>query len=186
MKPARERLLDAADNLFYGSGIRATGIDSVIAEAEVAKATLYSAFGSKDELAARYLRRRSDEWFETIDATVAQQPEVEPVSVVFGLLAEWITEAGFNGCPCANAAAEQFSEGPVAEAIDDHRRRLHATFVAQLRAGFADATEEEVAEKARGLVMIYDGAITGALLDRANAASLAAQASALAGVLTSG
>ncbi len=185
MKPAPERLLDAADRLFYGRGIRATGIDAVIAEAEVAKATLYSAFGSKEEMAGRYLRRRSDAWFDTIDATVAQQPEVDPVTVIFGLLADWITEAGFNGCPCANAAAEQFSEGPVAEAIDDHRRRLHAAFVAHLRPKFGDATDEALAAKAQGLVMIYDGAITGALLDRASAAEIAAQATALAGVLVS-
>ena len=55
---ARERLLEAADRLFYRDGIRAAGVDTIIAEAGVAKMTLYSHFASKDQLIAEYLRRR--------------------------------------------------------------------------------------------------------------------------------
>src|SRR5207302_1048976 len=56
----RDRLLDAADRLFYQEGVRAVGIDRVLAEADAAKASLYQHFGCKDQLVASYLERRTD------------------------------------------------------------------------------------------------------------------------------
>ena len=58
----RQRILDVADELFYGHGIRAIGVDTIVARSGAAKTTLYAHFGSKDELVATYLRGRSERW----------------------------------------------------------------------------------------------------------------------------
>ena len=65
--PARERLLDAAEELFYERGIAATGVDAVLRRARVAPATLYAHFGGKDQLVASYLQRRHERWRATWD-----------------------------------------------------------------------------------------------------------------------
>ena len=62
LTPAGERLLEAASTLFYRRGIRAVGVDLIAETAGTTKKTLYDRFGSKDELVARYLRRRSQTW----------------------------------------------------------------------------------------------------------------------------
>lgn len=67
----RERLLDAAETLFYRDGIARTGVDAVLAEANVSTATLYAHFGSKDRLVAAYLLRRLDRWRRVWDDAVA-------------------------------------------------------------------------------------------------------------------
>ena len=69
--PARDRILDVADRLFYEQGIHAVGVDTVVAESQVAKTTLYSHFRSKDELIAAYLRRRSERWLVFVDDQLA-------------------------------------------------------------------------------------------------------------------
>src|SRR6266536_1631458 len=65
-RPARDRLLDAASELFYERGVHTAGIDTIIERAGVAKATLYSAFGSKEELIRAYLQRRHERRQERI------------------------------------------------------------------------------------------------------------------------
>jgi AcrR family transcriptional regulator len=68
---ARERLLAASDELFYRNGVHSTGIDAVIAKADVAKGSLYYIFGGKDELVAAYLRGRFETWQQSVDAAQA-------------------------------------------------------------------------------------------------------------------
>ncbi len=69
--PARERLLAAAEELFYEEGVHTVGIDRVIERAGVAKATLYSAFGSKDELVRAYLARHDQTWRRRLTSGLA-------------------------------------------------------------------------------------------------------------------
>ena len=70
-KKPRERILDAADELFYTRGIHAVGIDEIVARSGTAKTTLYAHFPSKDDLVASYLQRRSDDWRRHVDDELA-------------------------------------------------------------------------------------------------------------------
>ena len=70
----RDRLLDAADRLFYQEGVRAVGIDRILAEADAAKASLYQHFGCKDQLVASYLERRTVDARANIEAYLADTP----------------------------------------------------------------------------------------------------------------
>src|SRR4051812_34118147 len=108
----RERLLEAADRLFYSEGIESVGIDRVIAEAGVAKGSLYYVFGSKDELVRAYLEGRDAAWHEHLEGELKRRyrtPRTRLVGV-FEVLAEGCAEPGFRGCPFINASAE--SPGP--------------------------------------------------------------------------
>ena len=106
-RPARERLLVAADELFYEEGVHSVGIDRVIARAGVAKATLYHAFGSKDELVRAYLRRRhaARQARMTLNLARYDTPR-ERLLGVFDFLGEVFAEPGFHGCAFQNASAE--------------------------------------------------------------------------------
>src|ERR1700722_1936996 len=104
---ARERLLAAADELFYEEGIHTVGIDRIIEKAGVAKATLYSAFGSKDELIRAYLEGRFERRQERIARAMAPfDTPRERILAVFDSLGSYCAEPGFHGCAFMNASAE--------------------------------------------------------------------------------
>src|ERR1700760_2809534 len=104
---ARERLLDAADELFYEEGIHIVGIDRVIERAGVAKASLYSTFGSKDELVRAYLAGRAEARHQRIARHLARHTAPrDRVLAIFDALDEAIQTPGYRGCAFVNASAE--------------------------------------------------------------------------------
>ncbi len=159
----RERLLAAANELFYAEGIRTVGIDRIIERAGVAKASLYSAFGSKDELVRAYLAARSERRRQRIQAQIARhQSPRERILSVFDLLGDIVKEQGFRGCPFVNASAEGSREGPVAEACTASRAWLRELFVGEARALGAKDPDEI----GRRLALLYSAVIVNAAMDR--------------------
>ena len=161
----RERLLEVASRLFYAEGIHAVGVDRVVAEAGVAKATLYAHFAGKDELVAAYLARQSLWWVATVGQRAAQArsagADTSAVALVaFDVLAERAGTPGYRGCPFINAAAEMPGAGPVAEQVAAHRRRVRETFCALVGQRGSDPVLPGA------LVALYDGAMVAAHLDR--------------------
>ena len=161
---ARERLLAAADELFYQEGVHTVGIDRVIERAGVAKASLYSAFGSKEELVVAYLQGRAEERARRITDRMArhQDPRARILSI-FDLLGERVVEPGFRGCAFVNASAE----GPPG---DSKVRRACRGSREWLREIFTDLAGQlgapDPAQLGRQLVLLYDGAMLGASMDR--------------------
>ncbi len=156
---ARERLLDAATALFATHGIRAVGIDRVISEAGVARASLYSTFGSKDALVTAYLERLdARDRLRWEDAVAAVADPVDKIRAFFDLAIASAPARNYRGCQYLNAATEFPGEmdgmlAPVAE----HRAWLHSLLCGLLtEAGFADA--DALASRIR---MVYDGALAG-------------------------
>ena len=105
---ARQRLLDAAALLFRRDGIRAIGIDTVLAEAGVCKASLYRAFASKDELVAAFLVDTDTRYWQWFDRLMARHPDAprQQVRDLFAAVAEFTTRPDFRGCPFINTAVE--------------------------------------------------------------------------------
>src|SRR5258708_21337474 len=95
----RDRIVAAADRLFYSEGVRAVGIDRVLAEADAAKASLYAHFGCKDELIAVYLERRAAEARARIEAFVAETPPAQRALRFFDWVVGWTESRDFYGCP---------------------------------------------------------------------------------------
>jgi AcrR family transcriptional regulator len=99
---AQARILETAYELFSRNGVRAVGIDRIIAEAKIAKATLYRHFASKEDLVLAFLdlreQRWTREWLEAETERLARTPQ-ERVLTVFDALDEWFHRADFEGCP---------------------------------------------------------------------------------------
>ena len=176
-RPARDRLLDAASELFYEHGVHTVGIDTIIERAGVAKASLYSAFGSKEELVRTYLEARH----ASRRATVLAEMELhdDPGRKLLALLDVLVTtvkQPQFRGCAFANASAESGPDSAAAEVTRKARAWLLGVMAEQATAlGVADP-----AGLARQLTLLYDGALAQSRLDRGPAAATAAKAAAQA------
>ena len=169
----RQRLLAAASALFYTEGIASVGIDRIIEYAGVAKGTLYSTFGSKDELVRAYLRARHAATRERMERELATRYPTarERLVGVFEVQGLSFTDPGFRGCAFVSANAETSPGHAVEEVTDEYRAWVHGLFfdLAQ-EAGAGDPKG-----LARQLALLYDGAGIGAWLDRDPGAEAAAR-----------
>jgi AcrR family transcriptional regulator len=171
---ARERLLAAANELFYAEGVHTVGIDRVIERAGVAKASLYNTFGSKDELVRAYLEARHRRMAERIARHLARYTDPrDRVLSVFEAQGELFAEPGFRGCAFASASAESPGE-LVEQASGDYRRWVRALLTDL--AGKAGVQAPEIL--GRKLHMIYDGASLSARTDRDPAVAAGARSAA--------
>lgn len=170
---ARERLLSAANQLFYEEGVRGVGIDRVIERAGVAKASLYSSFGSKEELVRSYLGARHDARRARLEAKLAGYPTAEEKLLgVFDLLAEITGDPAFRGCAFLRADAEALPGGAVKEMCDLSRGWLRGVMLDLAReAGVADPQR-----LTRRLVLLYDGVTVAVQMDGDRTAALEARA----------
>jgi AcrR family transcriptional regulator len=175
---ARARLLAAASELFYAEGVQTVGIDRVIEHAGVAKATLYSAFGSKEGLVRAYLRARHDATRERMSRELqARYPTArERLVGVFEVQGLSFTDPGFRGCAFVGAKAEAEPGGAVDEVADEYRQWLHELFDDLARAAGA----RDPRGLAQQLVLLYDGAGISAWMDHDPSAEAAARAVAAA------
>ena len=171
----RERLLKAADELFYAEGINSVGIDRIIERADVARASLYSTFGSKDQLIRGYLERRMEISRQRLQAAAeAHADPREALLSVFGVQAETFARPGFQGCAFNRATAEAAPGSAAYEVPRAHRRWLHDFF-----AGLAAAAgAPEPGLLASQIQLLYDGAMLAASLDGDTGVAAATRAAA--------
>jgi AcrR family transcriptional regulator len=163
VKPsARDRLLAAADELFYDEGVQTVGIDRVIEKAGVAKASLYNAFGSKDELVRAYLDGRAERRRERLLAAVGEATGPRgKLLAIFDVLVERTQEPGYHGCAFVRASTEAKEDSGAVAATEELR-----SWTRELLTGLArDAGARGPAELARQLQVLYDGAATAAWVD---------------------
>ncbi|MFE7845624.1 TetR/AcrR family transcriptional regulator [Microbacterium sp. NPDC057407] len=159
---ARQRLLDAATELFYGEGIHSVGVDRIIEAAGVTRATMYKQFEGKEGLVLAYLRGEDDQLRGLFDAAGAasDDPDVLLELVIEGI-AEDIRLRHTRGCPFINAAAEYPDEGPVRDLIAEHREWFRST----LEHLATTAGLDDPAGLAASLVLLRDAALVGGYLD---------------------
>ncbi|MEX1828528.1 TetR/AcrR family transcriptional regulator [Luteibacter sp. CQ10] len=150
---ARERILRTAHDLFYGEGVRATGIDRVIADAGVTKATFYRHFPSKNDLVEAFLHFRHERWMTWFDDALARHASEGPMAVVHALR-EWFTQSTFRGCAFINTVVELGGSVPAFEAISrGHKQDMTDSIRRSLP---ADASSEA---NASAIALAVDGAI---------------------------
>jgi AcrR family transcriptional regulator len=155
---ARDRLLEAADQLFYAHGIAATGVDAVLQRAGASPATLYAHFSGKDGLVAAYLERRHQRWRATWDAVLAEaeDPVDRLLSVLDALALFRQREGATRGCAVLAAAAElPAADHPARAWIEADTNLLHERLHELALAAGADDPHALVAE----LVLVYDGTL---------------------------
>jgi AcrR family transcriptional regulator len=172
---ARERLLAAADELFYEYGINTVGIDRVIERAGVAKASLYDCFGSKEELIRQYLEARGVARQARINERLSKyNTPVAKILSIFDLLAEVASQPGYRGCAFIRAAADPNGSEKVKSACQGPRSFIAGKFTELAREAGADNPEL----LAKRLVLLYDGAATSAYMGQTREAALEARAMA--------
>lgn len=155
--PSGERLLRTATEVFYAEGIRATGVDSLVARARVSKPTLYAQFGSKEGLVAAVLDRRRRNRQEQLSEFLAESGAVgeQRLLAVFDWLAQGHDRSGFRGCPFINAAVELPDPAhPGRAVISEHKNWLR-----EILAGLAtEAGLTNPDELGSDLLLLVDGA----------------------------
>lgn len=126
---ARKRIFDTASQLFYAKGIRAVGVETIAAEADTTKMSLYRNFPSKDELVAEWLREHDARFWKTWEAMASRYPS-DPrrqIQAAFALLAKHVADPAARGCPMANAAVEiTEKEHPARKVIEAHKAKLRS------------------------------------------------------------
>ena len=151
-----ERILEIASGLFFREGIRAVGIDRIIAEADIAKATLYRHFPSKEDLVLAYLQDRHAKVIEGLEATLARVASPrQQIAEIFERLTEKAEDPEFRGCAFALAVAEHGEADKIVAMA-----RLHKREVAQILTAIARAAGRPDPDRIGGhLALLYDGAL---------------------------
>jgi AcrR family transcriptional regulator len=183
-KSARERILETATELFYREGIRAIGIDTIIARSGVAKMSLYRNFASKDDLVVAFLQYRDGIYWQWWDHVMAAHPDdaARQISDLFASLTRRVSGPQYRGCPFINTSTEFPDPDHPARAVCRANKRELRRRLLDLarRAGARDATS-----LADQLLLLMEGAYASAQnfpargpapsLQRAAEALLAAQ-----------
>ena len=161
----RQRLLDAAADLFYRQGIGAVGVDLVSKAAGVSKRTLYQQFGSKDRLIAESLDAHGTAIIGLyIPAEDPGAPARQQILAVFEGLSRWTASETFRGCPFVNTATELADPGhPARQVARDYKLRLRDYFARQAERGRAEDPQRLADE----LIVVFDGAIVQAVMGTA-------------------
>jgi AcrR family transcriptional regulator len=176
-RPARERILDTAFALFYAHGPRGVGVDTVIAESGVAKATLYKHFPRKDDLVLAYLDKADQAWFTQLRAAARNAGEGprEQMVGMFDAISQACRRDGFHGCAFINTAAEAAPGSDVHARTVEHKNVVRAWLTDLARRAGADDPDQ----LARQLTLLLDGALAAGVLnadpDTPTAAKLAAR-----------
>lgn len=158
----RDGILDAAEQLFIRQGYRATGVNQIIREAGVAKASFYHHFPSKTALAEAFIQRRHERWFRAVEQRLALEEDPrDKLLALFELWTDQIRDEGFRGCLFVNMAAE-FPDyaSPIRQRIKAHKESVR-TLIAGLLSDYAASRKptEAWTPDADTIYLLYDGAL---------------------------
>lgn len=157
------RLVLTATRLFNENSIHATGIDRIIAEAGVARRTLYNQFGSKEGLIRAVMQRESNAWFEWLDSELTPSAMHNPRQRIIGffaLLGEWFSRSDFKGCSFINAVGEHPLDNCVRPIAKAHRQ-ANFEYIRGLLAGSKISNPDKVADQ---ITILADGATVTAMV----------------------
>ncbi|MER5639723.1 helix-turn-helix domain-containing protein [Kitasatospora sp. NPDC002227] len=167
---ARERLLVAAERLFYEEGIRAVGVERILSESGVGRASFYRHFPGKEDLVVEVLHRRDANWRSWLVDRVERSglPEAELPLALFDGLAERFAAEDFRGCAFINTMVEEAAPDSAAHLVAHEHKELVIAYLAGLlaRAGYPEHDA-----LARQLALLGDGAIVTALREGTPAAA---------------
>ncbi|MEW6590251.1 MAG: TetR/AcrR family transcriptional regulator [Pseudomonadota bacterium] len=157
--PARERILLTAHALFYRDGIRATGIDRVIAESGVTKVTFYRHFPSKNDLIREFLEYRHRRWMDWFED--ALQRHGQDMNALIPTLREWFGDESFRGCAFINSVGELGGVLPAVVEISRRHKQEMTDVISRLL-----PPSRHRKENAAAVALAVDGAIVRAQFDQ--------------------
>ena len=175
---ARQRIVETAERLFYSEGFRAVGIDRIIAEAEVAKMTLYNHFASKDDLILAVLQYREERFGGMFERSMERHGKkgVDRLEAFFAALKDWFESAGFRGCSFINASVELADAHHAASQFSaEHKERFHE----MLTKIITQTSGAKAASVAPAIALLVEGAIVTAVMEQASDSADVAKEAAL-------
>lgn len=167
--PARERILVTAHDLFYRDGIRATGVDRIIAQSGVAKLTFYRHFPSKDDLIIAFLDYRHTRWMAWFVDALGRHG-AKPGGGLFplvGALGEWFADPAFRGCAFINAVTEVAGAAPSVVNLAKRHKQEMTQVIAWLLPEPCGSSRDAMAD---AIALAVDGAIVRAQAGEADRA----------------
>ena len=176
---ARQRLVETAERLFYAEGIHAVGIDRIIAEAGVAKMTLYNHFASKDDLILAVLHYREEQVNEMFAKSIERHVRkgMGRLDAFFAALKDWFKSSGFRGCSFINASVELADTRHAAWQFSaQHKERFH-DLLAEI---ITDTAGAKAASVAPAVALLVEGAIVTAVMEQSSKPADVARDAALA------
>ncbi len=175
-RPARERLLAAAEEVFYQEGVHSVGIDRVVERAGVAKASLYANFKGKDDLVRAYLNARQEVRRAAIETKLAlhEAPRARMLAV-FDAMTEPVSKPNYRGCAFLRATAEMPADASGREVCRDARRWTR-DLLSRLAREAGAVNPDALAKQ---LMLLYDGAAASAQMDRDPVAAAEAKEAAV-------
>lgn len=165
-RPAAEKVLRSASDLFYRNGIADTGVDTIVEHAGVSKRTLYNNFGSKDELVAAYLRDRDERWRASlVEITNRYEDSKERLLATFEAYGEWLVGDDYRGCAFINAASEIADPDHPARTVALSHKKGVQEHLASLAAQAGLQEPETLAEE---LLLLLEGATVTASMRKSH------------------
>jgi AcrR family transcriptional regulator len=179
---AAERILSSARELFYRQGIRAVGVDEIVANAGVTKPSLYRSYSSKDELAASYLRLYESEFWGRFEASVARHPDdprAQLMDYIEGLAAR-ATAPEYRGCGLSNATVEYPEPDHPARLVAEHHKAALRSRLTEMAARMGAADPALLGD---GLFLLLEGTLVSSQIFHNRADSPAGAIARAAGLL---
>lgn len=157
----KERILETAARLFHSQGYNNTGINQILAEANVAKASLYQHFGSKDELGVIYLKQGREEWFSGIEQwTAAKKAPAQKLSACFDFLEYALQKDDYLGCKFINILSEVGTTSPLMfKQILEHKGKLRQYMKSLVEKALEGASGVDSDFVGDSIYLLYEGAI---------------------------
>lgn len=156
----RERIIETASDLFYNQGYNQTGINQIIDQAGVAKASMYQHFRSKEDIAVAYLVARHTMWVGKLEAFVSEEksPKAKVIGI-FGYLMVWLNEVNFRGCGWQNIITDlPVDHYKIKDQALFHKNELRSWVHEQLKAE-AEYTKQKAKDLGDQIIVLAEGAI---------------------------
>jgi AcrR family transcriptional regulator len=172
----KERIIATASDLFYNNGYNQTGINQIIAEAGVAKASMYQHFRSKEDIAVAYLKQRHINWMGSlIDFVSAADSNKEKLIMSFDFLKTWLDEVNYRGCGFQNIICDlPQDQQKIKDQVVLHKNDLKE-LVYNLLKEDADYTNSEAEALGNELLVLMEGSIILSQIQNTNWPILAAK-----------
>lgn len=176
--PARQRIIETSERLFYAEGVRSVGIDRIIAEADVAKMTLYNHFGSKDDLILEVLRYREEKFDQMFRKWMARHEKkgMGQLEAFFAALKQWFASPGFRGCAFINATVELADSDHAASQFAAAHKLRFQQWIGEI---LTDTGGAKTSSLAPAIALLVEGAIVTAVMQRSSDPADVAQAAAM-------
>ncbi|MEM6721752.1 MAG: TetR/AcrR family transcriptional regulator [Bacteroidota bacterium] len=164
----RHRIIETASNLFYKNGYNSTGINEIISESGIAKATLYNHFKSKEDICLAYLRYKNTTFLKDLEAfAIAQEAGTAQVLALFDFLQQFFQDRDFNGCWCIKTVAEIPKDNiRVRDEIQAQKKDFLQLIEKLIKNNLYIIEESQVSSLARKTYLLYESAISESHLHR--------------------